>query len=204
MTTTTPKKTTRSKTTSSTTKTVKATPVVEDLPTNPFAFEVFNLVSKQKSNAKKVELLKKYEDPSIKALFIWNFDESLISALPEGDVPYAATNEQNSFKGTLSEKIDDAVNKMAELNSNSLGSQDQGYSTIRKEFVRFYNFIRGGNDSLSSLRRETMFINILQGLHPLEAEILCLVKDKKLETKYKISKQNVSEAYPDITWGNRV
>jgi hypothetical protein len=204
MTTTTPKKTTRSKTTSSTTKTVKATPVSEDLPTNPFAFEVFNLISKQKSNAKKVELLKKYEDPSIKALFIWNFDESLISALPEGDVPYAATNEQNSFKGTLSEKIDDAVNKMAELNSNSLGSQDQGYSTIRKEFVRFYNFIRGGNDSLSSLRRETMFINILQGLHPLEAEILCLVKDKKLETKYKISKQNVSDAYPDITWGNRV
>lgn len=204
MTTTTPKKTTRSKTTSSTTKTVKATPVSEDLPTNPFAFEVFNLISKQKSNAKKVELLRKYEDPSIKALFIWNFDESLISAIPEGDVPYAATSEQTSFKGTLSEKIGDAVDKMAELNSNSLGSQDQGYSTIRKEYVRFYNFIRGGNDSLSSLRRETMFINILQGLHPLEAEILCLVKDKKLETKYKISKQNVSDAYPDITWGNRV
>lgn len=204
MTTTTPKKTTRSKTTSTAPKTVKAAPVPEDLPTNPFAFEVFNLVSKQKSNAKKVELLKKYEDPSIKALFIWNFDESLISALPEGDVPYANTSEQNSFKGTLSEKIGDAVDKMAELNSNSLGSQDQGYSTIRKEYVRFYNFIRGGNDSLSSLRRETMFINILQGLHPLEAEILCLVKDKKLETKYKISKQNVSDAYPDITWGNRV
>jgi hypothetical protein len=197
MTTTTPKKTTRS-------KTVKATPISEDLPSNPFAFEVFNLVSKQKSNAKKVELLRKYDHPSIKALFIWNFDESLISALPEGDVPYAATSEQNSFNGTLSSKIDDAVNKMAELNSNSLGSQDQGYSTIRKEHVRFYNFIRGGNDSLSSLRRETMFINILQGLHPLEAEILCLVKDKKLETKYKISKQNVSEAYPDIVWGNRV
>jgi hypothetical protein len=204
MTTTTPKKTTRTKETSPAAKTVKATPIVEDLPTNPFAFEVFNLVSKQRSNAKKVELLKKYEDPSIKALFIWNFDESLISAIPEGEVPYAATSEQNSFKGTLSEKIGDAVDKMAELNSNSLGSQDQGYSTIRKEFVRFYNFIKGGNDSLSSLRRETMFINVLQGLHPLEAEILCLVKDKKLESKYKISKQNVSDAYPDITWGNRV
>ena len=197
MTTTTPKKTTKS-------KTVKATPISEDLPSNPFAFEVFNLISKQRSNAKKVELLRRYDHPSIKALFIWNFDESLISALPEGDVPYAATSEQNSFNGTLSSKIDDAVNKMAELNSNSLGSQDQGYSTIRKEHVRFYNFIKGGNDGLSSLRRETMFINILQGLHPLEAEILCLVKDKRLETKYKISKQNVSDAYPDIVWGNRV
>lgn len=201
MTTTTPKKTTKSKPVA---QTVKAAPISEDLPKNPFAFELFNLVSKQRSNVKKVELLKKYEDPSIKALLIWNFDESLISALPEGDVPYAATSEQNSFNGTLSEKIGDAVDKMAELNSNSLGSQDQGYSTIRKEYVRFYNFIRGGNDSLSSLRRETMFINILQGLHPLEAEILCLVKDKKLETKYKISKQNVSDAYPDIIWGNRV
>jgi len=206
MTMTTQKKTTRSKTTKPTTitQTVKAVPVSEDLPTNPFAFEVFNLISKQRSNAKKVELLKKYEDPSIKSLFIWNFDESLISALPPGEVPYSAVREQNSFSGTLSEKIEDAVGKMAELNSNSLGSQDQGRSSIRKEYVRFYNFIKGGNDGLSSLRRETMFINVLEGLHPLEAEIVCLVKDKKLETKYKISKQNVSDAYPDIVWGNRV
>ena len=48
-----------------------------------------------------------------------------------------------------------------------------------------------------------MFINILSGLHPLEAQIVCLIKDKKLETKYKISKELVSKAYPDITWGNR-
>ena len=48
-----------------------------------------------------------------------------------------------------------------------------------------------------------MYINILQGLHPLEAEILTLVKDKKLETKYNISKDVVSAAYPDIVWGDR-
>lgn len=189
-----PKTTTRKKST---------TVVSEDLPANPFAFEVFALVSKQKTNAKKVELLRKYDHPSLKTLFIWNFDESVISILPPGDVPYAATSEQNSFSGTLSGKIEDAVSKMQEIGTNSLGSQDQGQSSIRKEYVRFYNFVKGGNDSLSSLRRETMFINILQGLHPLEAEIVCLVKDKKLETKYKISKEIVSEAYPDIQWGNR-
>ena len=77
------------------------------------------------------------------------------------------------------------------------------YKRQRKEYDKFYNFIRGGNDSLSSIRRETMFINILQGLHPLEAEIVCLVKDKKLETKYKITKEIVSQAYPDIKWGGR-
>jgi hypothetical protein len=188
--------------TKATTKKVET--VSEDLPSNPFSFEVLNLVSKQRSNAKKVELLKRYEHPSLKAIFIWNFDESITSVLPEGEVPYAATNEQNSFSGTLTEKINDAVDKMSELGTNSLGSQDQGRSSIRKEYQKFYNFIKGGNDGLSSLRRESMFINILQGLHPLEAEIVCLVKDKKLDTKYKITKENISEAYPDIQWGNRV
>ena len=188
-----------------TTKTVtkRVETVSEDLPSNPFSFEVLNLVSKQRSNVKKVEVLKKYDHPSLKALFIWNFDESIISVLPPGEVPYAATSEQNSFSGTLSGKIGDAVNKMSEMGSNSLGSQDQGRSSIRKEYQKFYNFIKGGNDSLSSIRRESMFINILQGLHPLEAEILILVKDKKLNTKYKITKEIVSEAYPDIQWGNR-
>jgi len=56
---------------------------------------------------------------------------------------------------------------------------------------------------LNNIRRETMFINILEGLHPLEAEIIVLVKDKNLETKYKITKDIVLEAYPDITWGGR-
>lgn len=196
--------TTTKKTTKVTKPTVKREAVIEELPTNPFVYEVLNLVSKQRANAKKVELLKKYEDPSIKSIFIWNFDESLISMLPEGDVPYASTSEQNSFSGTISDKVRDAVGKMGEMGSNSLGMNDQGRSTIRKEYTRFYNFIRGGNDGLSSLRRETMFINILQGLHPLEAEILILVKDKKLESKYKISKDIVAEAYPDIKWGNRV
>jgi len=184
--------TTKTKTTSTT-----------ELAVNPFAFEVFQLVSKQRSKAKKVELLKKYEHPSLKALFIWNIDETLVSALPPGEVPYASVGEQNSFSGTVTGNISDAVGMMNELGSNSLGSQDQGRSSIRKEFEKFYNFIRGGNDSLSSLRRETMFINVLQGLHPLEAEILCLVKDKKLEEKYKISKEIVSQAYSDIKWGGR-
>jgi hypothetical protein len=156
-----------------------------------------------RTNAKKVEALQKFDHPSLKTIFIWNFDESIISILPPGDVPYASVGEQNSFNGTMSEKIENAVEKMQEIGSNSLGSQDQGFSSIRKEYDKFYNFVKGGNDGLSSLRRETMFINILQGLHPLESEILCLVKDKKLQEKYKITKEIVSQAYPDIHWGGR-
>lgn len=184
------------------TKTKKETPI-EKLPTNPFAFEVLDLVSRQRSNVKKVEVLQSYGDESLKTILIWNFDDSVISMLPEGDVPYASAGEQNSYSGTLSSKIDDAVSKMNELSSNSLGSMDQGRSSIRKEYHMFYNFVKGGNDGLSSLRRETMFINILEGLHPKEAEILILVKDKKLQSKYRITQEIVSQAFPEIRWGGR-
>ena len=204
MTTTTQKKTTATKAKTTTTGTKKVVvETVPDLPTNPFIFEILNVVSKLKSKEKKIEALQKFSTPALKSIFIWNFDESVISLLPPGEVPYASVGEQNSFSGTISEKIGDAVTKMQEVGSNSLGSQDQGFSSIRKEYQKFYNFVKGGNDGLSSLRRETMFINVLQGLHPLEAEILCLIKDKKLETKYKISKELVSEAYSDIQWGGR-
>ena len=191
-------------TTKKTTKTVKAkaTPI-PNLPKIPFAFEVLDAASKQRTKAKKIEVLQRYAHDSIMALLIWNFDETAISALPPGDVPYGNTREDNSVTGTLSDKINDAVDKMSEMGSNSLGSQDQGKASIRKEYTKFYNFLKGGNNGLSSLRRETMFINILEGLHPLEAEILVLVKDKKLTDRYKITKDIVSAAYPQIVWGGR-
>jgi len=201
--TTTKKSTTTSRKKPATPRKRAAPAVIPDLPANPFVFEIFDIASKQRSAAKKVEALQKFSHPCLKSLFIWNFDETVQSALPAGDVPYAAVDEQDSFKGTLSEKIADAVEKMGEMGSRSLGSQDQGRTSIRKEYAKFYNFVKGGNDGLSSLRKETMFINLLQGLHPLEAEIICLVKDKKLETKYKISKDVVSDAFPDIIWGGR-
>ena len=81
-------------------KTTKKDPL--ELPLKPFAFEVLHLISKQRSKAKKVEVLKRYEDPSLKALFIWNFDETVISLLPPGEVPYSSLkDEQNSDTFTL-------------------------------------------------------------------------------------------------------
>ena len=187
-----------------TTKTVKAkTTKIPVLSKIPFAFEVLDAASKQRTKAKKIEVLKTYAHDSIMAILIWNFDETAISLLPEGDVPYGNTREDNSMTGTLSDKINDAVGKMGELGTTSLGSQDQGKASIRKEYTKFYNFLKGGNNGLSSLRRETMFINILEGLHPLEAEILVLVKDGRLSEKYKITKEIAGAAYPQIVWGGR-
>ena len=183
-------------------KTTKKDPL--ELPIKPFDFEVLHLASKQRSKAKKIEVLKRYEDPSLKAIFIWNFDETVISALPEGEVPYTGYDEQTSNSGTLTTKISHEIRAMHDTGSFSMGASDtQGRTTIRREFKNFYHFLKGGNDALNNIRRETMFINILRGLHPLEAEIIILIKDKKLSEKYKITKEIVAEAYPDITWGGR-
>jgi len=199
--------TTKQKTTRKTTTTKKPSPKTTlELPPNPFTFEVFALLNKQRSKAKKVEVLKKYEHDSLKALFIWNFDETVISLLPPGEVPYSSLKDEQITSGTLSDKVNQLVGTMEYFDTTSLGNaadMKKGKTTIRKEWTKFYNFCKGGNDQLKSLRRETMFIQILEGLHPLDAEILCLVKDKELETKYKITKEIVSEAYPDIQWGGR-
>ena len=197
--------TTTAKKTTTKPKVVKAkTIAIPKLPNNPFVYEVFDACSKQRTKAKKIEVLRTYEDISLKIILIWNFDESVQSVLPPGDVPYSGYDDQNTYSGTLSTKITEEVRKMHETGSFSLGTSDkQGHTTIRREAKHFYHFVQGGNPGMNMIRRETMFINILEGLHPLEAEIVTLCKDKRLGEVYKITKDVVSEAYPDIQWGNR-
>ena len=187
--------------------TVKREPKpIPELAPNPFAFEVLDLASRQRAKARKIEVLKKYDDPSIRTLFIWNYDDSVISMLPPGEVPYSSMKDEQNTTGTLTTRISQQTSTMAFNNTMSMGNamdMNRDRTTIRKEYTKFYNFIKGGNDKLNGLRRETMFIQILEGLHPLEAEILCLVKDKNLESKYKIPLDLVKEAYPTIRWGGR-
>ena len=162
--------TTTKKTTTRKTRTPK-----KRLPPNPFIHEVLELVSEQRTKAKKIEVLQEYRDDSLTAILIWNFDESVISAVPDGQVPY---KENEVPVGT-------------------------DHTSLRREWKTLYHFVRGGNDKLNNLRRETMFVQLLEGLHPREAEIVCLVKDKRLTDVYKITQQQVEEAYPDIVWGDR-
>ena len=190
-TTTTTKKTTKSKT--------NTQQQIPELQANPFQYEILDLVNKQRSNAGKVEVLKKYRNDALVAILIWNFDESIISLLPPGEVPYARVDEQSSFNDTLSGSIDKG-NKVMGRTDEFIRDR---HTSIRKEWENFYNYLQGGNPSLTSLRRETMFIQMLEGLHPLEAEIMVLVKDKLLSTKYKLTQQIVADAYPDIQWGGR-
>ena len=153
----------------------KASPAVKKLPSNPFMNEILELVDEQKTDEKKIAILKEYECDILKSLFIWNFDDSIISLLPEGKVPYKP-------------------------NENPLGTD---HSSLRREQRNLYMFVKGGNDALSTIRRETIFIQMLEGLHPKEADIVIAVKDKGLEDMYDVSFEVVEEAYPDIEWGGR-
>jgi len=196
--------TAKTKTTTRKPRVVKKAAPLPDLPRKPFVFEVLNLVSKQKTKAKKLEVLRKYDEFHLRTIFLWNFDTVIQSVLPEGDVPYQSYGDQTSYSGSLSTKMGEDIRAMHETGSFSMGVSDQqGRTTIRREVKNFYHFVRGGNDGMNNMRRESMFINILQGLHPLEAEIICLVKDKKLSDKYKITREIVEEAYPDIVWRDK-
>ena len=193
---TTAKKTTRSKSSSTRkprtrkTTTTKA-PVTKprtvtvkkkELPPNPLVHEVLEAVDSERVKTKKVDLLRTHGDDSLKMLMVWNFDPSVISMLPDGPVPYQP------------------------VEGDVQASKDQGIpsrTTIRNAARQFYRFVKGGDDQLNKIKRESIFINLLQTLPQPEAEILILVKDKKLQTKYGITKELVSEAYPEITWGNR-
>lgn len=155
--------------------TTKTKTVSKKLPPNPFQHEILELVSKQRSKAKKVEILQEYRNDALTALLIWNFDDTVVSMLPEGEVPYKE-------------------------NEVPIGTD---HTSLRREWKHLYNYVKGGNDALSALRRESMFIQMLEGLHPEEAKILCLVKDKQLQSRFKITYEMVAEAYTDIQWGGR-
>ena len=157
------------------TTTRKTTTKRVKLPPNPFVHEVLDLVDSQRTKAKKIQILQEYSDDALKAILIWNFDPTAISIIPSGPVPY---KENEVPVGT-------------------------DHTSLRREWKNLYHFLKGGNDSLSTMRRETMFIQMLEGLHPEEAKIICLVKDKDLESRYKITYEIVQQAYPDIQWGGR-
>ena len=147
------------------------------LPPNPLVSEIFRAVHGKKTVAQKVELLSQYKRDDVKAILIWNFDKGIDSAVPEGSVPY---KKNDSPEGTA------------------------GHTRLVHEWRTLYNFIRGGNDKLSNMRRENLFLQLLESLHEDEAEIVCLAKDADLQSKYRITRSVVEQAFGDeINWRDR-
>ena len=198
MTTPTTKKTTR-KPRAKKTVSVEAPPAITSLPKLPFVFEVLELTSKQVGNANKVKALQAHEFDALKSILKWNFDTSIVSLLPPGEVPYGDAEDQDMYSGSLSENI-----AREAAGGESATGQDldgRGRTSLRREWGNLYHFVKGGNDALNTTRREMMFINLLRKLHPREAEVLILTKDKDLGTKYNVTIDNVKQAFPKMTWG---
>lgn len=145
------------------------------LPPHPLQSEILQAVSSAKTKSEKIKLLKEHRSPALVALFVWNFDESIKSALPDGEVPYTPNDAPTP----------------------------EAQSKLASQYRTLYNYVRGGNDTLKQTRREALFIELLESLHPDEAEVICLVKDKNLGKKYRITHNVVKEAYPDVQWGGR-
>jgi len=145
------------------------------LPPKPLQSEILQAVSSAKTKKQKIEILQEYRSPALVSLFVWNYDDSVKSAIPEGIVPYTPNDAPTP----------------------------EAQSKLASQYRTLYNYVRGGNDALRQVKRESLFIELLESLHPDEAELICLVKDKDLTKKYRVTHNVVKEAYPDVEWGGR-
>jgi hypothetical protein len=141
------------------------------LPPDQLMSEIIQRVSNAKTRDEKIQILRHYDSPALRSVLIWNFDDAVQSAVPEGEVPYTP-------------------------NDAPIGTE---HSKLIHEWRKFNYFVKGIND-IAQTKRETMFIQLLEALHESEAELMCLVKDKQLHKRFKITKVVVQDAYPDIRW----
>jgi len=141
------------------------------LPPDQLVSEIIQRVSNAKTRDEKIQILRHYDSPALRSVLIWNFDDAVQSAVPEGEVPYRP-------------------------NDAPIGTE---HSKLIHEWRKFNYFVKGINE-IAQTKRETMFIQMLESLHESEAELMCLVKDKQLHKRFKITKVVVQDAFPDIKW----
>jgi len=130
--------------------------------------EIFTKINNAKDKPKKIEVLRQYDTPGIRMILKGAFDPKIEWDLPEGTPPYIA-------------------------NEAPAGTE---HTYLEVEAKRLYNFAVGGNDQLNKIRKETLFIQMLEGLHASEAKVLIDVKNKSLNKTYKgLTSEMVKEAF---------
>ncbi len=130
--------------------------------------EIFTKINNAKDKPKKIEVLRQYDSPGIRMILKGAFDPKIEWDLPEGTPPYIA-------------------------NEAPAGTE---HTYLEVEAKRLYNFAVGGNDQLNKIRKETLFIQMLEGLHADEAKVLIDVKNKSLNKTFKgLTSEMVKEAF---------
>ena len=145
------------------------------LPKDALITEILQKVSSAKTKKEKVDLLQQYNSQGLRSILIINFDDSLEFLLPPGEVPFT---ENDAPAGTE-------------------------HTRLVHEFKGLYRFFKGGDASIKGMRREQLFVQLLEGLHADEANMLVSACNKDLQSKYRVTKAVVAEAFPSIEWGNR-
>jgi hypothetical protein len=134
----------------------------------PLLSEILQKVNNAKDKPKKIEVLKQYDSDALRMIIKGAFDPNIKWALPEGRPPFI---ENDVPKGTE-------------------------HGQLKNECKRLWHFIEGADVKTSKTQKETMFIQMLEGLHKEEAELLMNVKDKKLNKVYKgLTASAVQEAF---------
>ena len=149
--------------------------MAKKLPSDALITEILQKVSSAKTKKEKVDLLQEYNNNGLRSILIINFDESLKFLLPEGEVPF---NPNDAPAGTE-------------------------HTRLTQEYRGLYRFFKGGDASIKGMRREQLFVQLLEGLHADEANMLVSACNQDLQSKYRITKAVVAEAFPQIEWGNR-
>ena len=130
--------------------------------------EILDKVSKAKSKQEKVNILREHNHPSLRMVIKSSFDANIEWALQEGNVPFT---RNDAPEGTE-------------------------HASLSFESRKLYHFIRGGDNQITQNKREAMFVQMLEGLHESEADVLVAAKDKKLHQVYKgLSAPVVKEAF---------
>ena len=130
--------------------------------------EIFTKINNAKDKPKKIEVLKQYDTPGMRMILKGAFDPKIEWDLPPGTPPYI---ENEAPAGTE-------------------------HTYLEVEAKRLYNFAVGGNDQLNKIRKETLFIQMLEGLHASEAKVLIDIKNKSLNKTYKgLTSDMVKEAF---------
>ena len=130
--------------------------------------EVLDRVHKAKTKDQKVKILKDNNTPALRSVLKASFDPNIEWVLPEGDVPYTK-------------------------NEAPIGTE---HTTLATESRKLYHFIKGADGGTPQWKKEQMFVQMLEGLHESEAELLVNAKDKKLHQVYKgLSTNVVCEAF---------
>ena len=133
--------------------------------------EVIKKASNAKTKAEKIKILQENNSQALRSVLKWNFEPKIISDIPEGEVPF-------------------------KRNDAPIGTE---HTMLEREAKNLWRFIKGAN-SLARFKREQLFIQMLEGLHESEADIICLVKDKQLHKTSRRTKAVVTSAFPNIQW----